>query len=126
MNALYVGFGGIIGALLRYWIATVMNERWTLTFPYPTLFINVSGSFLLGWFTSSLNAYFPQAGDIPMLILGVGMCGAYTTFSTFTYETLAMLREERYGAATLYVFSSLLFGLAAAALGLYGIGLSGR
>jgi len=121
MSFLFVGVGGVVGALLRFTLGQWLNERFSFTFPYPTLFINVSGAFLLGWFTSSLARYFPSLGDAPMLILGVGMCGAYTTFSTFSYETTALLREQRIGAAFLYVGASLVFGITAAAVGLFGL-----
>ncbi|MCY0895497.1 MAG: fluoride efflux transporter CrcB [Alicyclobacillaceae bacterium] len=121
MSFLFVGFGGVVGALLRFSLGQWLNERFSFTFPYPTLLINVSGAFLLGWFTSSLARYFPSLGDAPMLILGVGMCGAYTTFSTFSYETTTLLREHRIAAALLYVGFSLVFGIAAAAIGLFGL-----
>ncbi|MFB5190008.1 fluoride efflux transporter CrcB [Alicyclobacillus fastidiosus] len=121
MNWLLVGIGGIIGALLRFQVTRVVNSRFDVSFPYATLLINVTGSFLLGWFTRDLNAYFPALGSAPMLLLGVGVCGAYTTFSTFSYEAVTLFREGREFTALLYVVASCLFGFAACAVGLYGL-----
>jgi fluoride exporter len=118
---LLVGTGGIIGALLRYQISKWMTNTFRMDFPYPTLLINVSGSFLLGWFTKSLGAFFPGLGPAPFLLLGTGLCGAYTTFSTFSYEFLALLREKRTIAAFGYVLISFIFGFAFSGLGLYGM-----
>ncbi len=120
MEWLLVGTGGIIGALLRFQISKWMTRAFVMDFPYPTLFINISGSFLLGWFTKSLGNLFPSFGVFPYLLLGTGVCGAYTTFSTFSYETLTLFRERKQLSALLYVAFSFTFCLAAAGIGLYG------
>lgn len=117
---LLVGAGGVVGALLRYQVSRWVSERLVVAFPLATLFINVSGSFLLGWLTRSLGLWIPHAGGALMLLLGTGLCGAYTTFSTFGYEFVILIREQRRTAAAVYVIGSLLFGYAAAGLGLYG------
>ena len=121
MSFVWVGVGGIFGALLRYEISRWMNSRLDMNFPYPTLLINISGAFLLGLFTRSLGIWFPAAHSVPTLVLGVGLCGAYTTFSTFGYETVMLFNERRQLTALIYVFASLLLGLAASGLGLYGL-----
>lgn len=121
MNWLWVGSGGVIGALLRYQISLWLNSRYDFRYPVPTLIVNLTGSFVLGWFTSSLHAYFPQFGNIPYLFLGIGLCGAYTTFSTFSYEAISLLRERREVTALVYVSISCVGGFAASALGLYGL-----
>ncbi|WDM03054.1 fluoride efflux transporter CrcB [Alicyclobacillus cycloheptanicus] len=115
-----VGTGGILGALFRYQLSKWIGERLIVSFPVATLFINVTGSFLLGLFTRSLAGWLPQFGPSPMLLFGVGLCGAYTTFSTFSYEFIILLRERRYAAALLYLASSFVFCIAAGGLGLYG------
>lgn len=97
-----------------------MTNAFEMKFPYPTLVINVSGSFLLGWFTKSLGGLFPGLGPAPFLLLGTGLCGAYTTFSTFSYESLALLREKRTLSALSYILFSFVFGFAFSGLGLYG------
>ncbi|GMA59971.1 fluoride efflux transporter CrcB [Alicyclobacillus fastidiosus] len=121
MNWLLVGIGGIIGALLRFQVSRFVNDHFDVNFPFPTLLINVTGSFLLGWFTRDLNAYFPALGSAPMLLFGVGVCGAYTTFSTFSYEAVSLFREQREITALVYIAVSCLGGFAASALGLYGL-----
>jgi CrcB protein len=119
MAVLYVGAGGILGALLRYQISKWVGERWVVSFPLATLFINVSGSFLLGWLTAHAGWWSPAFRVPATLFLGVGFCGAYTTFSTFCYETVVLLREGRIKAAVVYIFASALMGTAAAAVGLF-------
>ncbi|WP_018752499.1 fluoride efflux transporter CrcB [Paenibacillus sanguinis] len=110
-----VGFGGILGTLLRFylgrWVAirTARRGSW---FPWGTWIINISGSLLLGILTS-LHFH----GTIPdwsWLILCTGFCGAYTTFSTFGYETVSLIEGGHVAQATLYVLSSLGLGLVAA------------
>ncbi|GMA52104.1 putative fluoride ion transporter CrcB 2 [Alicyclobacillus contaminans] len=120
MSWLWVG-GGVVGALLRYALSKWIGERWMLTFPLATLFINVSGSFLLGWFTRWLGVIWPHAQPAAMLLLGSGLCGAYTTFSTFTYECTMLFREGRVNAALWYIAASACLGFAASAVGLFGL-----
>jgi CrcB protein len=122
MPFVWVGVGGIIGALFRYLLSRWIGERLVVSFPLATLLINVSGSFLLGLFTRELGIWLPPSvAPTAMLLLGTGLCGAYTTFSTFSHEAVILLREGRTSAAVAYVLGSGLFGLAAAALGLYGL-----
>lgn len=99
----------------------MINRRFNIQFPYPTLLVNLCGAFLLGWFTSRLHAYFPQFGAVPMLFLGVGLCGAFTTFSTFSYEVIILLHERREWTALLYVIVSCTGGFALSAIGLFGL-----
>lgn len=120
MSFLLVGTGGVIGALLRYQLSKWIGERLVVSFPLATLLINVSGSFLLGLFTRSLAGWLPDFKTASMLLLGVGLCGAYTTFSTFSYELVILIREHRLTTAGWYLSASFLFGIAAAAVGLYG------
>lgn len=116
-----VGIGGMIGALLRYQVSRYINGRFDIKFPYQTLFVNLTGAFLLGWFTSSLHRYLPHLGSAPMLLLGVGLCGAYTTFSTFSYEVITLIRENREWTALSYVLISGLGGFALSGIGLFGL-----
>ncbi|MCL6512907.1 MAG: fluoride efflux transporter CrcB [Alicyclobacillus sp.] len=116
---IYVGAGGILGALLRYQLSKWIGERWVVSFPLATLLINVTGSFLLGWLTVQAGHLWPAHETEVMLFLGVGGCGAYTTFSTFCYETMILFREGRVSAALVYASLSAILGTAAAALGLH-------
>ena len=113
---LLIALGGAAGTLARYGTATAlrgMTER--AGFPVGTLVINLAGCFLLG----VVNTVVLERGvpDAWRLAVGVGFCGAFTTFSTFGFETLALLREGRYAAAALYVVGSNMLGLVAATLG---------
>lgn len=117
-----VGAGGMVGAVMRYQLSKWISAQWAVSWPLATLVINVSGSFLLGLFTRSLAGWFPTYHTALTLLLGVGMCGAYTTFSTFSYEFVVLVREQRYRAAVTYLLASFLLGLAAAGIGLFGIG----
>ena len=86
---LLIALGGAVGANARFIAATLAASRWGTRLPWGTLLINVSGSFLLGLFLTV-----PALGtDSGRALLATGFCGGYTTFSTFTFETVAL--EER-------------------------------
>jgi CrcB protein len=86
-----IALAGAVGAPLRYVVDRFVQGRTHILFPLGTFVINVSGSFLLGIIAGlALYHSFPST---PTTILGSGFCGGYTTFSTFTYETLAHLRD---------------------------------
>jgi CrcB protein len=116
MTLLGVAIAGLLGAPARYVLDAVISERTRGVFPWGTLVVNVSGSLVLG-FLSGLALYhgFPTTAKT---VLGTGFLGAYTTFSTFAYETLAVGREESRVAALAYVTGSVVAGVAAAAAGL--------
>ncbi len=113
---LCVGAGGFVGATLRYAVGMLVDARLGTPFPVATLFINVSGSFVLGLLSGLLE--FSSAPPEIRLAIGVGFLGAYTTFSTFTYETLHLVEAGDGMLAFGYVAASLVAGLAAAMLGL--------
>ena len=107
---------GAVGAPVRYLLDGYIAERARGVFPWGTFVINVSGSLLLGFITGlALYHAFPST---PRTILGTGFCGAYTTFSTFTYETVRLGEENAWVEAVLNVAGSLVASLAAAAAGL--------
>lgn len=114
-TALLVALGGILGAWARLYLGLAVAWRWGTAFPYGTLLINVTGCLILG--VVNTLAIQRQIPDGARLMLGVGFCGAYTTFSTFGFETLSLMREGRFGTAALYVVTSNMLGVAAAALG---------
>ena len=115
---LLVGLGGFLGANARYvtarWVGTLIDAR----FPLGTFLINVSGSFLLGVLGALLAERFVPHGDNLRLALGVGFLGAFTTFSTFEYETNALLEDGLWVTALANVFLSLFLGLVAVRAGL--------
>ena len=114
----WAGFvvAGAVGAPARYLLDDAISSRTQGVFPWGTLVINVSGSFLLGLLTGlALFRGFPAT---PRLILGTGFCGAYTTFSTFTYETVRLAEEGAVNEAARNALASLVLGAAGAAAGL--------
>jgi CrcB protein len=116
MLMLGIAIAGAVGAPARYLLDGYVQDRSAGTRPLGTLVINATGSLVLG-FLAGLGLYhvFPST---PHTILGTGFCGAYTTFSTFTYETVRLAEDgERRGAAG-NVVASLLLPALAAALGL--------
>jgi CrcB protein len=115
-GALWVGVGGFVGAIARYLLSLWVDARMATPFPVATLLINVSGSFILGTLSGALE--FSTLPPEIRLTLGVGFLGAYTTFSTFTYETLRLVEAGNAGLALGYVATSVVTGLIAATLGL--------
>ena len=111
-----IALAGAIGAPVRYLIDRFVSDRTRLVFPLGTFLINLSGSFLLGVITGlALYHALPQT---PKVVLGSGFCGAYTTFSTFTYETVALVEERAYRPALGNVLLSSVVPALAAGAGL--------
>ncbi|HZQ27725.1 MAG TPA: fluoride efflux transporter CrcB [Acidimicrobiales bacterium] len=107
---------GAIGAPARYLLDGIIEDRTEGAFPWGTFAINVSGSFLLGLVTGA--ALYHGFAKTPKIWLGTGFCGAYTTFSTFTYETIRLLEEGAVTDASRNVAGSVAAGTVAAAIGL--------
>ncbi|MET9350370.1 fluoride efflux transporter CrcB [Streptomyces termitum] len=110
MNWLLVALGAAVGAPLRYLTDRAVQSRHDSVFPWGTFTVNVVGSFVLGLLTGVTSA---QA----QLLLGTGLCGALTTYSTFSYETLKLYEGGARGYAVLNAGGSLAAGLAAVWLG---------
>lgn len=121
MSWLLVGVGGSIGAVLRYLVGKWAETRNHSAFPIATFTVNTTGSFILGLVTRLAGILYPHWSVPITLFLGTGFCGAYTTFSTFSYEAITLVRHHRRAQAVLYVLGSLSVGLASGALGLYGL-----
>jgi CrcB protein len=113
---LYIALGSAIGGVSRYLLGGLIQRLLDTTFPAGTLLVNISGSFLLG-------AILRYAIDTPTLspevraLLTIGFCGGYTTFSTFSYETVALLEDSQWTRAGLYVGASILLSLVGVFLG---------
>lgn len=113
-DCLFVGCGGFVGAVLRYLCGCLRVDG--VPFPVITLGINVVGSFAIMFFAGALARAVPFDGHL-MLFLRVGLCGGFTTFSTFSAETLALLEQGAVGTALLYALISLVLCVLAAYLG---------
>lgn len=101
---LFVGLGGAVGSMLRYGV-TVLARVMSLSSNWGTLLVNVLGSFLIGLVMASCEK------GTGFLFLTVGLCGGFTTFSTFSSQSLNLLQEGRFGAAFTYIFGTLLLCL---------------
>lgn len=115
-NLLAIAGGGAIGALLRYGVALSLAGR--TGFPWATLAVNVSGSLLFGFLAIWLSERLPLAVELRAFLL-VGVLGAFTTFSTFSWETLALLQEGGFARAGANLFANVVLCLAAAAAGMW-------
>ncbi|MGX5165209.1 fluoride efflux transporter FluC [Limosilactobacillus reuteri] len=107
-----VGLGAAIGAVIRY-IITSWWKKLRIDWPLATLFINITGSFLLGILTKD----FASNSSI-MLLFGIGLLGGYTTFSTFNVELISMMDERRWGMFAVYFGLSYLGGVIATICGM--------
>lgn len=112
MNALAVALGGGIGAVLRYGFGLLPISR---QFPMATLLTNFLGAFLIGLIAAQAGRMSPRS----VLLLKTGVCGGFTTFSTFSLETVTLLQNGRYGLGMLYVLLSLGCCLTGTAVGLW-------
>ena len=124
MPLLFVMIGGALGAGIRYQIGRLSLALLGPGFPWGTWFINLSGGLLMGLLVGTLARHTPASGESCRLLVGVGVLGGYTTFSTFSLEAANMIQRGDWGMAILYVTTSaigailLLFaGLALARVG---------
>lgn len=110
-NYLFVSVGAAIGGAMRYWLSGVVHQILPSNFPYGTLTVNLIGSFLLGIFIF----YFDENDLLSTqfrLLLTVGFCGGFTTFSTFSYETISLIRDSEFMLAVFNIALNVLFSLA--------------
>lgn len=115
MNWLLVAVGAVIGAPLRYLTDRAVQARHDSFFPWGTFVVNVVGCLVLGLLTGAVSA--GAAGPQLRLLVGTGLCGALTTYSTFTYETLRLTEAGSGLYAAVNVVASVVAGLAAAFAG---------
>lgn len=112
---LAVAIGGAAGSVARYVVGVVLL-RSSGTFPVSTLLVNVAGSFLIGLFARLFHA--PDHNQVLRVALTVGVCGGFTTFSTFSAETVTLLQQGKTGRAALYISVSVLASVLATYAGL--------
>jgi CrcB protein len=117
-NILLVGFGGAVGSIGRYLVQKYVNEWHPHPFPFATLLVNLSGCFLIG-----LCYGFMEKGDVLTpewrLLLTTGLCGGFTTFSSFAYENVTLLKTGDFGYLGLYIAASVILGIAAVFGGIF-------
>ncbi len=115
MSILFVGFGGFMGAVCRYLISLLVPTN-GIGFPFATFLTNVGGAFAIG-LISGLFANKENINPNVVLFLTVGLCGGFTTFSTFSLEVFSLLDTEKYALGICYAGASLLFCLIGVILG---------
>jgi fluoride exporter len=112
LKYLMVGIGGGLGSILRFWLGSYIGSRMGTRFPYGTLVINITGSFLIGLVFAFLTARTLWSPNWRYLI-PIGFIGGCTTFSAFELETLRTIQDGRIGLGLLYVAASVVVGFAA-------------
>ncbi|WP_418937637.1 fluoride efflux transporter CrcB [Leyella stercorea] len=116
MNYLIIALGGGIGSALRYAVSKFVQDSTNGAFPYHTFAVNIVGCLLIGLFYG-LAARGHLGNNATTLLLTTGLCGGFTTFSTFCNENIALLRGDNAFVALVYVASSVFCGLLAVMLG---------
>jgi fluoride exporter len=111
-----IGIAGALGALARYGIDGLVSRRLPSHFPWGTFVVNVSGAFVLGFLMTLMTEQLTTASWLRSA-LTIGLLGAYTTFSTFSYETYRLLEDGAVGLAAANVLGSVTAGLFAVYLG---------
>jgi fluoride exporter len=112
-----IGIAGALGALARYGIGGLILSRGGRTFPWETFVVNVTGSFVLGFVFTAMTEQLTTASWLRAAVT-IGFVGAYTTFSTLTYETYRLLEDGALGLAAANVLGSVAAGLIAVYLGI--------
>lgn len=124
MLLLYLAVGGVLGTLARYGLGSWVYSWAGSALPWGTLLINVLGSFVLGFVVRASGAL-SISPELRGLVT-VGFCGAFTTFSTYTLETVILAQQGEWGRAALYALGSLGLGVLAMIAGLAAAGLFAR
>jgi CrcB protein len=117
-NIFLIAIGGALGSISRYGCQKWMYYHYPHPFPFGTFVVNVAGSLLIGLLFGLIEKNNFPSPEWRILLI-TGFCGGYTTFSTFSFETLSLLREGQYVYASLYVLLSVLIGLLAVWAGVF-------
>jgi CrcB protein len=117
VDYLLVGIGGFLGANARYLLAHWIGARYSTSFPYGTLLINTTGSFIIGLFLVLISERFPVHPNW-RLFFSVGFLGGYTTFSTYSYESLTLIHHGFWLLGAVNIIGSVVLGLAATLSGM--------
>lgn len=113
MSFLMVGIGGMLGSVARYDVGRCINKYLKSSFPYATFIVNIIGALLLG-VVSALH----ESGQL-YLLLGEGFLGAFTTFSTFMYEGVNLIKKNKYLNAAIYISATIILGIIGYAVGYF-------
>ena len=128
LSYVLIGVGGALGSVARAWMTLAVARIAGATFPWGTILINVLGSFVIGFFgtlTGGADGRFAAGAEARAFVM-IGLCGGFTTFSSFSLQTLELLRHGRAGPALANVGLSVAVCLAAVTAGHYGAAALGR
>jgi CrcB protein len=114
---LLIAAGGALGSIARYWVGSTIGSRMGSRFPYGTLVVNLTACIIIGFSLTYLGKRV-ELSPAWRYLIPIGFIGAYSTFSTYEWETLTTLRSGAFALAALYAVGSLLLGLAATWLGM--------
>lgn len=118
MDILWVGLGGGLGSLFRWWVGALAGECYKGKFPLGTFLINVTGAFSIGFLSVLFTVqWYDRFGDLLRAGVLTGFLGGYTTFSSMQLDAVKLAREHYESLAVIYLLGSVLLGLAAAAFG---------
>jgi fluoride exporter len=109
---LLIALGGALGSIARYWIGSAVSGRMGMRFPYGTLLVNLTACVIIGFTMTYLGTHL-EINPAWRFLIPVGFIGAYSTFSTFEWETLSTLRSGAFLLAAIYVGGSVVLGLLA-------------
>ena len=109
---LLIAAGGALGSIARYWVGAAIGSRMGSRFPYGTFVINITACIIIGFSLTYLGKRV-ELSPAWRFLIPVGFVGAYSTFSTYEWETLSSMRSGAFALAALYAVGSLLLGLAA-------------
>jgi fluoride exporter len=116
-NFLYVGLGGFLGSIARFAVVKSLDQKFQSLFPYGTFAVNFLGSLILGFlYALTIRKIGPNQSWI--LFLGTGICGGFTTFSSFALENFNLLHLKP-GISILYILTSIIAGLVAVGIGFF-------
>jgi len=126
MIYLLIALGGAAGSVLRYWLSTVIDTRAESAFPWGTLTVNVIGSVIIGFLANlDLGDRFLSSAQFRLFLM-TGFCGGFTTFSAFSLQTLALMKDGDWPMAIAYILGSVLICLVGVWLGHAAAGLVQR
>jgi CrcB protein len=109
---LLIALGGALGSIARYWVSSTVAGRMGVRFPYGTLIVNITACIVIGFSLTYMSRRTDMSAAWRYLI-PIGFIGAYSTFSTYEWETLTTIRSGAFAIASLYAVGSLILGLAA-------------
>ncbi|MHC3941663.1 MULTISPECIES: fluoride efflux transporter CrcB [Paenochrobactrum] len=118
LDILWVGLGGGLGSLFRWWVGKMAGESYNGKFPLGTFLINITGAFAIGFLSVLFSVeWYERFGDVLKAGILTGFLGGYTTFSSMQLDAVKLARDHYQGLAIFYLVGSVLVGLAAAAFG---------